>query len=158
MSCKYKLQILDGMVCTKSSRTFLLMQTYSFVGLYKREKKEEKKERKTKKSPFWCNALTRLFTSKLSKKSSVKRFFSPNFSILIWAKGTKLCNCPPRSSRWSGKKSWNVSSVIGSFGDGQQKIQYFWFCRQKLVVCSEIPLSKNSYHMETSQMTGFYMI
>ena len=47
----------------------------------------------------------------------------------------------------------------------QQKSQYFSFCRQKLVVCSEIPFSKNSYHMETSQliclanrMTGFYMI
>ena len=64
------------------------------------------------------------------------------------------------------KESGNLSSIIGFFGDGQQKkSQYFWFWRQKLVVCSEIPFSKNSYHMETSQliclanrMTGFYMI
>ena len=37
----------------------------------------------------------------------------------------------------------------------QQKSQYFWFYRQKLVICSEIPFSKNSYHMETSPMICF---
>ena len=45
MNCKYKLQILEGMVYTKSSLTFLFIQTYSFVGLYKREKKRKRKKK-----------------------------------------------------------------------------------------------------------------
>ena len=73
-NCKYKLQFLEGMVYSKSSLTFLFIQTYSFVGLYKTEKKKKKRkknrkrERKTKKGPFLWNAFAWLFTSKLSKK------------------------------------------------------------------------------------------
>ena len=51
MNYKYKLQILEGMVYTKSSLTFLFIQTYSFVGLYKREK-EKKTERENEKGSF----------------------------------------------------------------------------------------------------------
>ena len=63
MNCKYKLQILGGMVYAKSSLTFLFIQTYSFVGLYKREKKKKKKKKterdkeKRKKGPFSWNAF-----------------------------------------------------------------------------------------------------
>ena len=63
MNYKYKLQILEGMVYTKSSLTFLFIQTYSFVGLYKREKKKKKKKKterdkeKRKKGPFSWNAF-----------------------------------------------------------------------------------------------------
>ena len=53
MNCKHKLQTREGMVYTKSSLTFSFIQTYSFVGLYKREKKKGKekkqKERKNNK-------------------------------------------------------------------------------------------------------------
>ena len=49
MNCKYKLQILEGMVYTNSSLTFFFIQTYNFVGLYKREKKKEKEEKNRKK-------------------------------------------------------------------------------------------------------------
>ena len=42
MNCKYKFQILEGMVY--SSLTFFFIQTYSFVG------KKEKKKRKRKKT------------------------------------------------------------------------------------------------------------
>ena len=53
MNCKYKLQILEGMVYTKSSLTFLFIQTYNFVGLYKREKrKRRKKQKERKEGPF----------------------------------------------------------------------------------------------------------
>ena len=41
MNYKYKLQILEGMVYTKSSLTFL----YSVVGLYKSEKKRKRKKK-----------------------------------------------------------------------------------------------------------------
>ena len=58
MNCKHKLQTREGMVYTKSSLTFSFIQTYSFVGLYKREKRKGK-EKKTegekeqrKKGPF----------------------------------------------------------------------------------------------------------
>ena len=152
MNCKYKLQFLEGMVYSKSSLTFLFIQTYSFVGLYKTEKKKEKKknrkrERKTKKGPFLWNAFAWLFTWFVRRPQ--------NCAII-------------RQGPWdkAKKESGNLSSIIGFFGDGQQKkSQYFWFWRQKLVVCSEIPFSKNSYHTETSQlicfaneMIGFYMI
>ena len=55
MNCKYKLQILEGMVYTKSSLTFFFIQTYNFVGLYKREKKKRKrrkKQKERKEGPF----------------------------------------------------------------------------------------------------------
>ena len=62
MNYKYKLQILGGMVYAKSSLTFLFIQTYSFAGLYKREKKKKKKKterdkEKRKKGPFSWNAF-----------------------------------------------------------------------------------------------------
>ena len=47
MNCKHKRQTLEGMIYTKSSLTFLFIQTYSFVGLYKRVKKQKKKKKKT---------------------------------------------------------------------------------------------------------------
>ena len=49
MNCKYKLQFLEGMVYSKSSLTFLFIQTYSFVGLYKTEKKRKKKKTEREK-------------------------------------------------------------------------------------------------------------
>ena len=46
-----------------------------------------------------------------------------------------------------------------------QKYHPVFFLKQQVKVCSEIPFSKNSYHIETSQLvckttqlTGFYMI
>ena len=45
MNCKHKLQTREGMVYTKSSLTFSFIQTYSFVGLYKREKKKKEKKK-----------------------------------------------------------------------------------------------------------------
>ena len=48
MNCKHKLQTREGTAYTKSSLTFFFIQTYSFVGLYKREKKKKKKKKKQK--------------------------------------------------------------------------------------------------------------
>ena len=47
MIFKYKLQILEGIVYTKSSLTFLLIQTYKFwqTSKKKKEKKEKRKKR-----------------------------------------------------------------------------------------------------------------
>ena len=59
----------------------------------------------------------------------------------------------------------NLAPLLGSLEMGERRVNIFGLSRQKLVACSEIPLSKNSYHMETSQLicfanrlTGFYMI
>ena len=46
MIFKYKLQILEGIVYTKSSLTFLFIQTYKFLQTSKKKKKRKKKEKK----------------------------------------------------------------------------------------------------------------
>ena len=74
MNCKYKFQILEGMVY--SSLTFFFIQTYSFVGIKEKKKRKRKKtereKEKRKKGPLLWNASARLFTSKLSKKVKCK--------------------------------------------------------------------------------------
>ena len=46
MIFKYKLQILEGIVYTKSSLTFLFIKTYKFLQTSKKKKKRKKKEKK----------------------------------------------------------------------------------------------------------------
>ena len=72
MNYKYKLQILEGMVYTKSSLTFLFIQTYSFVGLYKREKEKKQKER-TKKVHFGGTPLCGRLLLSYQKKSQMSK-------------------------------------------------------------------------------------
>ena len=131
----------------------------------KKKKKNRKRERKTKKSHF-DRTPARLFTSKLSKTSQVTK---DSFQLIFhfwFVRRPQNCAIVRHGPRDKVKKECgNFGSVIGFFGDGQQKSQYFWFCRQKLVVCSKVSFSKNSYHMETSQVicfatrtTGFYII
>ena len=126
------------------------------------KKKKKKNERKVLfDGTPWRDCLLLSYQKSQVSKDSFQQIFH------FWFE-RRPRNCaivrhgPPDESE---KKSWNFSSAIGSFGDRQQKIQYFWFCRRKLVVCSEITFSKNTYHMETSQlicfanrMPGFYMI
>ena len=64
MNYKYKLQILDSMVYTKSSLTFLFQKKKK----HKERKKNEKKENEKNKKGKTKNAFARLFTFKLSKK------------------------------------------------------------------------------------------
>ena len=102
MNCKYKFQILEGMVY--SSLTFFFIQTYSFVGIKEKKKKEKEKKQKErkkneKKVHFDGTPLRDCLLLSYQKKSSVKRFLSTNFSFLICKKATKLCNYSPRSSR-----------------------------------------------------------
>ena len=66
MNYKYKLQILDSMVYTKSSLTFLF-QKKKKKKKKKKKHKERKKNEKNKKGKT-KNAFARLFTFKLSKK------------------------------------------------------------------------------------------
>ena len=126
MNCKHKLQTREGTVYTKSSLTFLFIQTYSFVGLYKRERKRRKRKKtegekeQRKKGPFWWNVFARLFTSKLPKKSQVSK---DSFQLIFhfWF-ARRLQNCAiichgPRDK--AKKESRNFSSLIGFFGDGQ---------------------------------------
>ena len=49
MIFKYKLQILEGIVYTKSSLTFLFIQTYKFLQTTKKKKKKKKRKKKEKK-------------------------------------------------------------------------------------------------------------
>ena len=131
----------------------------------KRKKKEKKKREKRKKVLFdgtpWRDCLLLSYQKSQVSKDSFQQIFQ--FWFERRPRNCAIVRHGPRDE--AERKSWNVSSVIGSFGDQQQKIQYFWFCRQKLVVCSEIPSSKSLCHMETSQlicsanqMTGFYLI
>ena len=48
MIFKYKLQILEGIVYTKSSLTFLFIQTYKFLQTSKKKKKKEKRKKRNK--------------------------------------------------------------------------------------------------------------
>ena len=57
-----------------------------------------------------------------------------------------------------------LAPLLGSLLMGNRRANTFGFT-DKIIVCSEIPFSENSYHMETSRlicfanrMTGFYMI
>ena len=50
MIFKYKLQILEGIVYTKSSLTFLFKQTYKFLQTTKKKKKKKKKEKRKKRN------------------------------------------------------------------------------------------------------------
>ena len=49
MIFKYKLQILEGIVYTKSSLTFLFIKTYKFLQTTKKKKKKKKERKKKKK-------------------------------------------------------------------------------------------------------------
>ena len=157
MNCKYKLQFLEGMVYSKSSLTFLFIQTYSFVGLYKREKEKKQKER-TKKVHFDGTPLCGRLLLSYQKKSQMSK---DSFQLIFhfwFVRRPQNCAIIRHGPRDKTKIRVEILAP-------QQKSQYFWFCRQKLVVCSEIPFSKNSYHTETSQlicfaneMIGFYMI
>ena len=49
MIFKYKLQILEGIVYTKSSLTFLFIQTYKFLQTSKKKKKRNKGRAKEKR-------------------------------------------------------------------------------------------------------------
>ena len=70
MNYKYKLQILDSMVYTKSSLTFLFQKKKKKKKKkkHKERKKNEKKENEKNKKGKTKNAFARLFTFKLSKK------------------------------------------------------------------------------------------
>ena len=48
MIFKYKLQILEGIVYTKSSLTFLFIQTYKFLQTKKKKKKKKRKKKEKK--------------------------------------------------------------------------------------------------------------
>ena len=48
MIFKYKLQILEGIVYTKSSLTFLFIQTYKFLQTSKKKKKKKRKKKEKK--------------------------------------------------------------------------------------------------------------
>ena len=79
------------------------------------------------KSPLWWNAFERLFTFKLSKKSQVSK---DSFQLIFhfwFERRTRNCAIICHDSRDKAKnESGKFSSTIGSFGDGQQKTQYFW--------------------------------
>ena len=68
MNYKYKLQILDSMVYTKSSLTFLFQKKKKKKKKHKERNKNEKKENEKNKKGKTKNAFARLFTFKLSKK------------------------------------------------------------------------------------------
>ena len=48
MIFKYKLQILEGIVYTKSSLTFLFIQTYKFLQTSKKKKRKKKEKKEIK--------------------------------------------------------------------------------------------------------------
>ena len=140
MNYKYKLQILDSMVYTKSSLTFLFQKKRKERKRKKSRKRERKtKKRKTKKikkekrkTPLRdCLLLSyQKKKNKWIKKSSLKRFLSTNFSFWF-VRRPQICVIICHDPRDKVKnESRNFSSVIGFFVDGQQKSQYFWFYRQ----------------------------
>ena len=119
MNCKHKLQTREGTVYTKSSLTFLFIQTYSFVGLYKREKEKKQKEG-TKKVHFDGTPLCGRLLLSYQKKSQMSK---DSFQLIFhfwFVRRPQNCAIIRHGPRDKAKKeSRNFSSVIGFFDDGQ---------------------------------------